>query len=261
MRRFQAIEFEDYSWFPQPIRNYMTDFFQFQMARFNLYSPAASLLAKLLNKAGEKSIVDLCSGGSGPLALLQQQLKDEHDLDVPVTLTDKYPNIPAFKKIQSTAAGDFSYSEDSVNVMSVPDSLTGVRTIFSAFHHFPPEMAVDILGDAVKNKKPIAVFELSNRKPSAFLQVMLGGPIALFFMTPFLRPLRVGRFIFTYLIPLVPFFAMWDGVGSNLRAYEPGEMRELIVQVPGSDQYEWEVGTEPGEMKGIWVTYLMGSPK
>ena len=66
MNRIQAIELEDLSWFPSRWRNYMTDFYHYQMATFDLYRPVADLLAQALKKTGQTRIVDLCSGGSGP---------------------------------------------------------------------------------------------------------------------------------------------------------------------------------------------------
>ncbi len=48
MRRVQAIEFEDYDWFPAVIRDAMTDFFSLQMTQFDIYGSVVPLLAAFL---------------------------------------------------------------------------------------------------------------------------------------------------------------------------------------------------------------------
>ncbi len=261
MKRIQAIEFEDYPWFPGQWRNFMTDFFHFQMKTFNLYRPAAGILARALRQSGRTRIVDLCSGGSGPLALVQRQLKQDHGLDVPVRLTDKYPNLPAFEKIVREATGDMQFSRESVDATNAPGAPDELRTIFSAFHHFPPPLATRILQDSVTKRTPIAVFELSNRSLAAYLQVLLGGPLSLLFLTPLFKPFGFARLFWTYLIPVVPFFSAWDGVGSNLRAYAPDELLDLVRQTPGHETFEWQTGIEAGGAPGVRVTYLLGMPK
>lgn len=261
MPRIQAIELEDYAWFPGQWRNFMTDFFHYQMKTFDLYRPAADLLADALRRTGQTRIVDLCSGGSGPLALVQQQLRERHGLTVPVRLTDKYPNLPAFEKIVGEAAGEIRYSCESVDATNVPGDLDGLRTMFSCFHHFPPALATRILQDCVDKRAPIAIFELSNRSPAAFLQVLLGGPLSIPFLTPFFKPFSLARLFWTYIIPVIPFCIAWDGVGSNLRAYAPDEMMRLVAQVPGQEKFDWRSAIAEGGMPGVKVTYLIGVPK
>ncbi len=266
MKRFQAIELEDYAWFPGQWRNFMTDFFHYQMKTFDLYRPAAGLIADALRRTGQTRIVDLCSGGSGPLALVQKQLREQHGLAVPVRLTDKYPNLPAFEKIVGearTMGGEIGYSAQSVDATAVPDEeeLAGLRTLFSCFHHFPPPLATRILADCVAKDAPVAIFELSNRSLAAFLQVLLGGPLSIPFLTPFFKPFSLARLFWTYVIPVIPFCIAWDGVGSNLRAYAPDEMMDLVAQVPGQEKFEWRTGMAPGGAPGVKVTYLIGVPK
>lgn len=261
MKRIQAIEFEDYPWFPRQWRNFMTDFFHYQMKTFNLYRPAVDLLAQALRQTGKRQIVDMCSGGSGPLALIQKQLKQQHGLDVPVRLTDKYPNLPAFEKIVEEAEGEIRYSVESIDATNVPDTLDGFRTIFSAFHHFPPGLAIRILQDSIDKRAPIGIFELSNRSLSAFFQVLLAGPLSILVLTPFFKPRSWQRFFWTYVIPVIPFFVAFDGAGSNLRAYGPDELLDLVSHVAHQDQFEWKTGVQVTHLPGVTVTYLLGIPR
>jgi len=67
MRRVQAFELEDQPWFPAVIRDLATDYLHFLQTRFALHEPAVPLLADALAATGATAIVDLCSGGGGPL--------------------------------------------------------------------------------------------------------------------------------------------------------------------------------------------------
>jgi hypothetical protein len=77
--------------------------------------------------------------------------------------------------------------------------------------------------------------------------------------TPFIRPFRIGRIIFTYLIPVVPLFVWWDGIISSLRTYSIKEMEDLVKSVENNDSFVWEIGrlkSGPGV-----VLYLLGTVK
>jgi len=53
---------------------------------------------------------------------------------------------------------------------------------------FLPPLARAILQNAVDNGAPIGIFELARRDLAAFLEVTIGGPIGLAFMTPMIQP-------------------------------------------------------------------------
>ena len=78
-------------------------------------------------------------------------------------------------------------------------------------------------------------------------------------MTPFLRPFRWSRLLWTYLIPLVPVVTLFDGLVSCLRTYTVRELRELTERLDAND-YHWEIGTVKGKTTPIPITYLIGVP-
>jgi hypothetical protein len=61
-------------------------------------------------------------------------------------------------------------------------------------------------------------------------------------LTPSIRPRRVRRYLFTYLIPLVPLVVLWDGLASDPRSRTVQELEELLEPLR-SPEYHWEVGT------------------
>ena len=75
MKRLHLFEFEDLTWFPALLRNYMTDFLQFGANTFNVYKDLLPVVISLMNNSGKNMIVDLGSGGGGGLIKFARQLK------------------------------------------------------------------------------------------------------------------------------------------------------------------------------------------
>ena len=221
MRRRHLIELEDQAWFPGTIRDLATDYLQFIQTQFRLDRPMAPLVRRALDESKTTSIVDLCSGGSGPLLLLVSDLAD-----VTATMTDLYPNVPAFEKIAKQSDGRIRFETRSVDARDVPPDLTGLRTIFNGFHHLRPADARSVLHAAAAARQPIAIFELSERTWRTLFPILLT-PLQVWIATPFMRPFLWRRLFWTYLLPAVPFTCLWDGIVSQLRAYTLDELRGL----------------------------------
>ena|SRR5271168_2277961 len=173
-----------------------------------------------------------------------------------ITLTDKYPNLEAFRNVVTACGPCVSFCADSVDAMAVPNDLAGVRTMFTSFHHFPPEEAQAILQNAVDARESICVFEIPQRSAST-IAITFAFVFLLFVCTPWIRPFRWSRLLWTYLVPIVPVVLLFDGIVSCFRTYAPQELREMIGKLNGVE-YQWETG-EAGGMTP--VTYLIGYPR
>jgi hypothetical protein len=256
MRRIHLFEFEDQQWFPAFLRNYGTDFLQFLSNKTRMYKPVIPIIKKGLNKSGTTQIVDLGSGGGGGLLWLNSELiKDFPDLKV--VLTDYYPNLPAFQ-VTKKKMDNFHYVDKPVDARNVPSDLKGLRTQCLSLHHFNSTDAKQILQNAVDANSSIAIFEAQERSVPSIL-AMLISPLSVLLTTPFIRPFTIGRILFTYLIPVVPLFVLWDGVVSSLRTYSVREMNALVEGLNGAESYDWEIGkvrSGPGVM-----LYLLGTKK
>jgi hypothetical protein len=257
MARHHLFEFEDLSWFPDPWRDYMTDYIQFVANKMDVYKAIDPILEKGVAKGGTDQIIDLCSGGGGGLLRLVTRLKGKIP-NLKVLLTDFYPNIGAFQRAQSHLVGTLGFHSKPVDARDVPEGLKGLRTMFLSFHHFKPEDASLILQNAVDDRSPIAIFEVQQRR---FINIipMLFAPLMVWLLTPFIKPFRIGRIIFTYLIPILPPLIVWDGIVSVLRTYTVDEMREMTGRLKGGDTFEWEIGVAGKGMSE--VLYLLGYPK
>jgi SAM-dependent methyltransferase len=256
MARIHLFEFEDQKWFPDFLRNYMTDFLQFLSNKTGMYKPLVPLIEETLKKSSTNTIVDLGSGGGGGLIALNEMLR-ERIPSLKIVLTDFYPNIEAFERTKDLA-NNFEYESESVDARDVPVDLLGLRTQFLSFHHFKPVDARLILKNALDVKSSIAIFEAQERSIPSVL-AMVFSPISVLLTTPFIRPFKLGRIIFTYFIPLVPLFVLWDGVVSSFRTYSVAEMQNLIKEVDEANLFEWKVGKiKSGPSK---LLYLIGTKK
>jgi hypothetical protein len=254
MPRLHLFELEDQSWFPVTIRDLATDYLQFIQDRFRIDRAMTPLVRRALDQSGTNQIVDLCSGGSGPLLGLMADLAAD-GRPVHATLTDLFPNAPAFAKIAAASGGLIGYARDPVDARQVPADLIGLRTIFNGFHHFTPADARSVLHAAAAARQPIAIFEMSERSLRT-LPVLLT-PLFVWLVTPFMRPVTWRRVFWTYLVPLVPLTCLWDGVVSQLRAYTVPELRGLGA---GSAPMRWEAGQVPVAKGRGRLTYLIGFP-
>jgi len=256
MGRIHLFEFEDQSWFPDFIRNYMTDYLQFLSNKLKIYQGVLPILKKGLEKSNGMQILDMASGGGGGLLHIATELKSDFP-DLKIQLSDLYPNITAFEKTASQSTV-FSYVKEPVDATQVPASLKGFRTQFLSLHHLRPPQATQVLQNAVDAQATIGIFETMERGPKNMIGMLLI-PLFVFLATPFVRPFSIGRLVFTYLIPLVPIFALWDGMVSVLRTYSIKEMNELVANVKNQESYVWEISkvkSGPGE-----ILYLLGYPK
>lgn len=256
MRRIHLFEFEDQKWFPSFLRNYGTDFLQFLSNKTKMYKPIIPIIKKGLKASGTNRIVDLGSGGGGGLIWLNSVLKKDIP-DLKIVLTDFYPNIAAFKYTKEKA-DNFEYIETPIDARDVPATLMGLRTQFLSLHHFKPKDAVQILQNATDADKPIAIFEGQERSIRSIL-AMLFSPLSVLLTTPFIKPFNLGRFFFTYLIPIVPLFVLWDGVVSSLRTYSINEMNDLVKALNGTKKYHWEINRVKSGPSVI--LYLLGTKK
>lgn len=258
--RLHLFELEDQAWFPHIFRQGMLDFLRFMISKLGAYGPAIPLLEELLRRSKATHFTDLCSGAGGGIAGIRQALSQRMGVPVMVTLTDLYPNLDAYAYLQAESDGLIDYVASPVSATEVPPQITGVRTIFSSFHHFKPQQAVAILQDAADKRAPIGIFEGGGKTWAELVIFLLTFPIIILLVTPFIRPFKLSRLLFTYLIPVIPLGIMWDGLVSLFRLYNPRMLEQLLAQVHTPPGYTWRsgiVGNGPGKQ----VIYMMGYPE
>lgn len=261
MRRIQFIELHEQPWLPTRVRDEITDALQFGLRLFKVYASAAPEVQRALDSTGGRTIIDLCSGGGGPWGHLSRKLHGQAGR-LQIVLTDKYPNSSAIQNMGADSGNEISFYAEPVDAKNVPSELKGLRTIFTSFHHFPPKEARAVLQNAVDAKEGICIFEITRRSP-ATICFMFAWALILWVCTPWMRPFRWSRLLWTYLVPIIPFILLFDGIVSCLRTYRPEELREIVEKLEATKldatKYVWKIDEQStGKMK---ITYLVGFPQ
>lgn len=250
MRRLQLWELHDFEWCPKVLRDGLTDFLEKLIEILDPYGRITPYLLKALNDSGASEVVDLCSGAGGPwVHWLRKGF-----IQASVTLTDKFPNEEAQEHFARGEIRGLRYFEKPVDATAVPPELVGFRTIFTAFHHFPPQQASAIIQDAISKGQPIGIFEFTSRTFSALMRMFLS-PIAVWLFTPRMARIGWNKLLFTYLLPLIPLVVTFDGIISCLRTYSVEELRSMACH----SGYEWLIGS--ADRPEGPITYLIGYAK
>src|ERR1051326_277539 len=100
--RLHLFELEDQSWLPAIVRNQATDYLRFIQTTFRLHRPIVPILAEALRATESDQIIDLCSGGGGPVVEIQRALS-RAGLERCIILTDRFPNLHAFQQIEKAS--------------------------------------------------------------------------------------------------------------------------------------------------------------
>ena len=252
MRRVQLFEFLDQSWLPGRLRAAATRYLTAAYAITPFPALWAAIVARTLEQYGIDRIVDLGSGAGGPIELVLVELAKLGHRPPQVMLTDLYP-VPT---ASACSIPSIDYWPEPVSAAQVPPQLRGLRTLFLSFHHFAPPLARAVLQDAFRQRQPICIFEATSRTAPAIAASFLI-PVLVLLVTPSVRPITMYQIIFTYLIPVIPLLAFWDGFVSQLRTYSIAELKELVADcnVP---EYEWEYGLIVAKGVPFKTCYLIG---
>lgn len=257
--RVQLFEFEDLPWFPDVIRTGGTDYLRYFLITSELYKPIIPLINQTLKDINETKIIDLCSGGGGYIEQVYNEINKINGHKISITLTDKFPNIEAYEFLKNKTNDGIEYLSNSTDAANVPKDLKGFRTMFSAVHHFQPDQVKGVLKNAIESRAAIGLFDGGEKSVFAMLGLIIIHPIGFLIFTPFFKPFKFSRLFFTYIIPLIPIYTVWDGVVSILKMYKPTELRQLAESIE-TESYVWTSGKTKNRF-GIRATYLIGYPK
>ncbi|MCC6453861.1 MAG: class I SAM-dependent methyltransferase [Caldilineaceae bacterium] len=259
MPRVQLWEIHEQPWCPPAVRDGATDCLNVIAIWGRQYAYIVPKLRYALQQTQARRVIDLCSGGGGPWLQLASRFQSGGELEpLEVLLTDLYPNLAAMQAAVKQSHEQIRYIATPVDATHLDAELEGFRTLFTAFHHFPPTVARAILQDAVNRQQGIGIFEQTSRKPLSIL-VMLLLPLIALIVVPFVRPFRLSRLFWTYLLPAIPLVLCIDGIVSCLRTYSASEMAELIAGVQGNS-YIWDIGRVRSPLSPIGILYTIGYP-
>ncbi|KAK5626160.1 hypothetical protein RRF57_001875 [Xylaria bambusicola] len=231
--------------------------------------------------ASSYTYIDFCAGAGGPTPYIEralnQQLRNPSpqppsyatvvsqspngdtttthlpsppntDQGVKFILTDLHPHVESWEKA-ARASPYLTYVSTPVDAADAPPELItqhkaagkGVFRLFNlAFHHFDDGLARAILKNTVETSEGFGIFELQSRNLSSFVSCMLFGFFILL-IAPLLYWWSPQILFFVYVVPIVPFVLVFDGLISSLRTRTADEIEVLLRTCGAADTADWTV--------------------
>lgn len=241
MKRLHLFEVMDQPWCPDVVRRLATDFMGTFLPKMRVHEPALPSVARAIAATGATRLVDLCSGGGGPLLTYKEQIERDVGRPLSVVLTDLFPNLRTAAQLEARADPSTRYLREPVDALAVPAHVTGFRTMFESFHHFRPDEAKRILQDAVDRGEGIAVVEITERSLAMILFLLVVSPLSVLLLTPLAKPFTWWRLLLTYVVPITLLLSVWETGVSCMRTYTDDELRGMTTTLRGR-AYRWEFG-------------------
>ena len=238
--RLQLFEFNDAPWAPAVLRSTLVEALSRAIRWGGLVEGLVDPLARCLEAAGTSQVLDLCAGSGGPAAVLSAAMaKRGHD--VHFLMSDLYPAVLDWDALCARAPGRLGFVPTPVDATAIPPEVGAgrVRVVINALHHFPPPVAREVLRGLCRDAPGVFIAEGLVRSPLAFAAM---GPVGLasLLSTPLLaHDHRLARAALTWLSPIALAASVWDGTVSSMRAYLPGELRQMVA---GLEEWTWTSG-------------------
>lgn len=240
--RIHSFEFCDQSWLSGVWREAYLDGLNFLFRLGGIYHRMYRPFSRWARASGGSQVLDLASGGAGPIETLVSSAQEARASIPRITLSDLFPDLRSYRRLQEAFPETVDCIPVPVNALS-PTSIGGgfpLTSICTGFHHFKPDQAQQLLENIVNRSNGIFIMEPTERSwLSPLLPVLTFIPLML---APFFsRRFSLKAFAISTLIPIVPLLVVFDGIVSALRMYRPEEILAMVPE-PARSSWKWEWG-------------------
>jgi hypothetical protein len=245
LKRLHLFEFCDQTWLKGAWREAYLDGLNTTFKMFKFHDGLTKPFNTWLSKSKSNHVLELCSGGGGPIDTLIKNQNSNKELKI--TLSDLTPDVKAFEAIKNKYPKNIDYVETSTDATNTKELNANLIFMCSSFHHFSPDMAKKILLNASKNSNGIFIREILSRN---FFNMIS----SIFNLLPLmLTPFFSGRFTFfklliTTIVPIVPLMIIFDGIVSVFRTYTT---EEIMTMLPEEMKKNWHWTTGSNKVCGL----------
>lgn len=259
MKRIQAFEFCERIETPAVIREGIVELLGRGLRLSPVFEKAGPIFYEFCKRAGAQIILDLGSGSGEPCVLLMESLK-RRKLPAPdFIISDLIPNVSKMEEVTCKFPEKLTIIRKPLDAANVPGNINHqARTVFNAFHHFPPPLAEKILADAVAKRKAFLILEAF---PRNFLNFAGMFPyLHKAYFESFFQKKKSTLRTLEYLLfaPFIALCGLWDACVSIRRTYNREELLAMVK--PLGDSYIWEYHEIPFNKYGA-VLIFWGLPK
>lgn len=226
MKRKQVFQITNAKWFPYFLTRCIHEFMTWFVHKVKAARPFMPVLEEGLQHADSIVVIDK-KGGAG-----FETLEVFIDNDI---------------KIVHVNADAFEANE------------TGLYVSVNSFHQFDEEKAGSILRKVASKRQPIVILEGNNDSLWQVFGMTVIVPLTVILTAPFVKPFRVERLIFTYLVPILPIVTFLDGFLALFKLYAPVDLDELTAAI-NIENYYWRSG-KMDNGRGGKIIYLIGYPE
>lgn len=230
-------------WFKNHLQDVMWFKWELVFEHRLLHTGVLDLLDAALARGNGRDVVALAAGGGGPEPFLIEALRARENRDLRLLLTDYTPNPERHAKVAARfGPGWVEHRTDSVDLFALPDLPTGATlTLCGAAHHFLPHELARFLDGAIAKGQPVYVLDARASLRSVLLMPLRAFSFSvaagLWYSVTQLDLRRLG----TTLTLVGPLVQAYDAFISALRMYGAADVRALLAQVDGAQQYHWDL--------------------
>jgi hypothetical protein len=241
--RRQLFEFNDLPWVPAAVRDTVVESLSRTLSWGRLLDNLVPPFEAFLEEAGTSEVLEIGSGAGGPASILARAIRRHGKAPPRFILTDLHPRVAAWEQARAELPDAIDFEPGSVDATRIPEELGAgrARSIINVLHHFPRELATNVLRDAVRGSRGVFVAEGFERNPLMFANFAVAGLPALL-LNPILSPRdNLAKAALTWLTPAALGISMWDGLVSTLRVWSEDELRDMVA--PFGGDFRWDYGT------------------
>lgn len=214
-------EFNDLPVLPESIRATLRDLCELCNSGFRSFNhEVAKQVLDRAREQGSRTIVEL---GAGTAPITRILAADPAAKGMTLVPCDLLPDLDAYRELAAAHPDSVRPCEESVDYTRPKSWGPGsIAVLVGTFHHIDPRDRDRTLAALSKSADHVMVFEpLRNTPFSMLLSTTAVVPALLLPLAYLGKPGRLRRFLWCWLVPVVPFIFFWDGLVSCMRQWSP----------------------------------------
>ncbi|MBX3039953.1 MAG: hypothetical protein KF789_04505 [Bdellovibrionaceae bacterium] len=242
-------------WLPASLKNLMLEFLDFIVSLVEANKPFIPLLQRQTNLKAE-FFLDSPEAGGSAILLVPHLLRDFPGCEISVLADHLSPERKAhFQNLIPELSSQVRFIEQKDIGLRSDHSEKFLISINQA-HLFSDDELMARLKDFQTKFDQILIGEGNNKSGRQVIGMLILAPLVAIVCAPFVKPFRLLRLVFTFLIPLLPLMIAWDGIVALFKIRSPERLKELMTS-DGTDGWTWKVGKSPNN-RGGFVIFLQG---